>query len=135
MGGEFHIVKNTLGKLAFQEAGLNVPEGLFEGSTAVGFAFTDAPAIAKTMTEYTRTSEFLKIKGGFLGQRMMSPADVKSLADLPPLPIMRARLLGMLQTPSAQLARTIAEPARGIAAVFKAFADRAGAAAPAESAE
>ena len=133
-GGEFHIVKNTLGKLAFREAGLDVPEGLFEGSTAVGFAFTDAPAVAKMMTEFTRTSEFFKIKGGFLGQRMMSPEDVKSLADLPPLPVVRAALLGMLQAPSARLARTIAEPARGIAAVLKAYADRASAGAPAESA-
>lgn len=123
-GGEFHVIKNTLGKLAFQKAGLKIPENYFDGSTAVAFAFEDAPALAKTLTEYTRTSEFLKIKGGFLGERAMSPEDVKSLADLPPLPVMRARLLGVLQAPAARLARTIAEPARQIAAVFKAYADR-----------
>lgn len=124
VGGEFHVIKNTLGKRAFQDAGLKIPENYFDGSTAIAFAFDDAPALAKTFTDYTRTSEFLKIKGGFLGERAMSPADVKSLADLPPLPVMRARLLGALQAPAAQLARTIAEPARQIAAVFKAFADR-----------
>jgi large subunit ribosomal protein L10 len=46
-GGEFHVVKNTLGKLAFKEAGLPLPEDYFEGSTAIGFAFEDAPQLAK----------------------------------------------------------------------------------------
>ena len=123
-GGEFHIIKNTLGKLAFREAGLKLPDQYLEGSTAIGFAFEDAPGVAKMFSEYARTSEFLKIKGGMLGTEVMAPEQVKALADLPPLPIMRARLLGVLQAPAAQLARTIAEPARQIAAVFKAYADR-----------
>jgi large subunit ribosomal protein L10 len=123
-GGEFHIVKNTLGKLAFKEAGLDIPDQYLEGSTAIGFAYEDAPGVAKMFSEFARTSEFLKIKGGMLGTEVMSPEQVKALADLPPLPILRARLLGVLQAPAARLARTIAEPARSIAAVFKAYADR-----------
>jgi len=78
------------------------------------------------LTEYMRTSEFLKVKGGFLENRPMSADEVKALADLPPLPVMRARLLGVLQAPAAQLARTLAEPARQLAAVLKAYADREG---------
>ena len=123
-GGEFHVIKNTLGKLAFHEAGLEVPESYLEGTTAIGFAFEDAPAVAKMFSEYARTSEFLKIKGGFIGTQAMSPEQVKALADLPPLPVLRGRLLGMLQSPAAQLARTLAEPARRLAAVLKAYADR-----------
>jgi large subunit ribosomal protein L10 len=123
-GGEFHVIKNTLGKLVLSEAGLEFQENLLEGTTAIGFAFDDPPAVAKMFTEYTRTSEFLKIKGGFLGTKALSPEEVKALADLPPLPILRARLLGAIQAPAAQLARTLAEPARQIAAVIKAYADR-----------
>ena len=123
-GGEFHVVKNTLGQLAFKEAGLPLPEKLFEGSTAVGFAFEDAPAAAKMLTEYVRTSEFLKIKGGFLGTQVMSPAQIKSLADLPPLPVIRAQLLGTLLAPASRVARTLAEPGRQIAAIIKAYAER-----------
>ncbi len=48
-GGEFHIVKNTLGKVAFKSAGLQLPDELLRGSTAVVFAFRDAPALAKVM--------------------------------------------------------------------------------------
>jgi large subunit ribosomal protein L10 len=123
-GGEFHIVKNTLGKLAFKEAGIGAADDLFEGSTAVCFAFDDAPAMAKATSDFARTSEFLKVKGGFLGDRAITKADVTALADLPPLPVMRARLLGVLVAPASQLVRTLAEPARQVAAVVKAYAER-----------
>jgi large subunit ribosomal protein L10 len=124
VGGEFHIVKNTLGKIAFEKAGLSLPAGLFEGSTAVSFAFQSAPDLAKTMMEYARTSEALKVKGGYLSRNAMNAADVKSLAELPPLPVMRAQLLGTILAPAGKLVRTLAEPARQVAAVLKAYADQ-----------
>ncbi len=129
-GGEFHIVKNTLGRIAFKQAGLSVEEKAFEGSTAIGFAFQDAPAVAKMISDYSRTSEFLKIKGGYLGQQTMSAADVKNLAELPPLPVMRATLLGVLNAPASRLARTLAEPGRMIASVVRSFSEKEGAPAP-----
>jgi large subunit ribosomal protein L10 len=130
-GGEYHIVKNTLGKVAFQEAGFPLPENFFEGSTAIAFAFQDAPAMAKMLSDFARTSDFVKIKGGFLEKRAISSEEVKSLAELPPLPVMRAKLLGTILAPASQLARTLAEPARSLAAVLKAFADKDSAPEPA----
>jgi large subunit ribosomal protein L10 len=123
-GGEFHIVKNTLGQVALKAAGLPLSEGLFEGSSAVCFAFTDAPLMAKTLSEYARTSDFIKIKGGYLGHSALTAANVKALADLPPLPVMRAQLLGVLLAPASKLVRTLTEPGRQVAAVLKAYADR-----------
>lgn len=126
-GGEFHVVKNTLGKVAFEGVGVNVPHDFFEGSTAAGFAFQDAPALAKTIIDFAKTSDFLKIKGGFLDAKPVSAAQVQSLAELPPLPVMRARLLGVLMAPASQLARTLAEPGRMIAAVIKAQSEKSSA--------
>lgn len=123
-GGEFHIVKNTLGKVAFQEAGWETPAAMFEGSTAISFAFKDAPATAKTINEFIRTSEFIKVKGGYLDQHPISVAEVKALAELPPLPVIRAQLLGTLLAPASKLVRTLAEPARALAAVMKAYSDK-----------
>ena len=122
-GGEFHIVKNTLGNIVFQEAGID-SEKLLTGSTAVCFAFNDAPAMAKAMTDFARTSQAFKIKGGFLDKKPMTADGVKALADMPPLPVMRAQLLGVLLAPASKLVRTLAEPGRSIAAVVKAYADR-----------
>jgi large subunit ribosomal protein L10 len=123
-GGEFHIVKNTLSKVAFESAGLQPEEKFLEGSTAIAFAMKDAPGLAKTFTEYARTSDFLKIKGGYLEKHAISPEQVKALADLPPLPVIRAQLLGVLLAPASRLARTLAEPARQMAAALKAYAEK-----------
>lgn len=122
-GGEFHIIKNTLAKLAFEQAGLPVKEEQFEGSTAIVFAFSDAPATVKTVTEFAKGSDFLKIKGGFLEKRALTPDGLKTLAELPPLPVVRSQLLGTLLAPASKLARTLAEPGRMIAAVIQAHAE------------
>jgi large subunit ribosomal protein L10 len=131
VGGEFHILKNTLGNVAFKEAGLNVPQNLMEGSTAVIFAFGDAAETVKVVTEYAAKSEFVKIKGGLFDKRPISIEDVKALADLPPLPVMRAQLLGVLSAPASKLVRTLAEPGRGLAAALQAYVDKQSAAAEA----
>jgi len=124
LGGEFHIVKNTLGRLAFREAGMEIPQGFLEGSTAIGFAFQDATPLAKLIADAARASDRLKVKGGYLDKRPLSSAEVVALAEMPPLPVMRARLLGTLQAPASQLARLLAEPARQLAAVIKAHTER-----------
>jgi large subunit ribosomal protein L10 len=122
-GGEFHIIKNTLAKRAFDQAGYTIQQEQLEGSTAIVFAFTDAPATVKTVTDFAKTSEFLKIKGGFLEKQALTPEGVKALAELPPLPVIRGQLLGTLLAPASKLVRTLAEPGRMIAAVIKAHAE------------
>ena len=123
VGGEFHVVKNTLGKIAFEGAGYTLPAGFLDGSTGIAFAFKDAPGLAKVIMEFARTSDSLKVKGGYLGRNPMTAEQVKSLAELPPLPVVRAQLLGTMLAPASQLARVLAEPARQVAAVLKAYAD------------
>jgi large subunit ribosomal protein L10 len=128
-GGEFHIVKNTLARRAFADSGMQFPSDYLVKSTAVSFAFSDPALTAKALTEATKGNEFVKVKGGFMSGQALNAAQVKALADMPPLPVVRAQLLGVLQAPAGKLVRTIAEPARGLAAVFKAFSEKAAAAA------
>jgi len=124
-GGEFHVVKNTLVRRAFKDNGMSVPDDYLEKSTAVSFAFTDPASTAKALNDAMKGNDFVKIKGGFMAGQALNAAQVKVLADLPPLPVVRAQLLGVLQAPAGKLVRTLAEPARGLAAVIKAFADKA----------
>lgn len=123
-GGEIHVIKNTLGKMAFSEAGVAALDDMFEGSTAVGFAFGDAPDLAKAIIEFAQSSDYVKVKGGALGKQAITADEIKALAELPPLPVMRGQLLGTLMAPATQLARILAEPGRQIAAVIKAYADK-----------
>lgn len=128
-GGELHIIKNTLIRKVLSDKDMQVPQELLEKSTAMAFAFSDAAATAKALTEATKGMEAVKLKGGFLEKQVLSPSQVKALAELPPLPIVRSQLLGVLQAPAGKLVRTIAEPARSLASVFRAYADKAQAAA------
>lgn len=119
-GGEFHIVKNTLARRALAQHGMDLPSEYLVKSTAISFAFKDPAATAKALTEAAKGNEFVKVKGGLMGGKPLNPAQVKSLAEMPPLPVMRATLLGVLQAPAGKLVRTLAEPARGLAAVINA---------------
>ena len=127
-GGEFHVVKNTLVKRALKNEGMSMPDEVLLKSSAMSFAFTDPAATAKALADATKTMGFVKVKAGFMAGQLLDATQVKALAELPPLPVVRARLLGTLQAPAAQLVRTIAEPARSLAAVFRAYSEKAPAA-------
>ena len=127
-GGEFHVVKNRLAKLALKANDLDIPEGYLENSTAIGFAFDDVASTAKALADTAKEVEAFQFKGGYMGAEVLSSAQVTALAKLPPLPVLRAQLLGVLQAPASKLVRTLAEPARGLAAVIKARSEESAAA-------
>jgi large subunit ribosomal protein L10 len=128
-GGEFHVMKNTLARRAFANSGMEIPGDYLVKSTAVSFAFNDPASTAKALTDAVKGKDYIKVKGGFMSGKALNAAQVKALSDLPPLPVVRAQLLGVFQAPAGKLVRTIAEPARGLAAVVKAFTEKAPAAA------
>jgi len=126
--GEVHVVKNTLAALALKEAGLNIPPEKIAGSTLIAFGVSDVVGIAKAVVDSAKGSEFVKIKGGFLGSKLLSPDEVKTLAALPPLPVVRARLAGVLKAPGGKIAGVLSAPARNTVGVFKAFSQKQAAA-------
>lgn len=121
-GGQLHVVKNTLMGLALDNAGTS--HKTLEGTSLMAFAINDVPALAKVFLDLTKNSEVYKLKGGYMDGRQISNDEVKMLAELPPLPIMRAKLLGTIQAPAGKLVRTINEPARSLAFVFKAYSTK-----------
>jgi large subunit ribosomal protein L10 len=123
-GGEIHIGKNTLFGIVLEKIGMDQPQSLLEGSSIIGFAFSDAPVLAKVISEVTAKSEVFKVKGGYLGTQKISAAEIKALGELPPLPVMRAKLMGTLLAPASKLVRTLAEPARSLAGVVKAYSEK-----------
>ncbi len=130
-GGGLHATKNTLIAIALRDAGMAVPEDMLVGSTVVGFCFGDISAVAKAMLDFARDNgEKFTVKGGVMGKNVLRPEDVKALASLPPLSVLRGQLVGMLQTPASRLVGVLAAPGSQVARVFKAYADKA----PAEQA-
>lgn len=122
-GGEFHVVKNRLMALALAERGVTLPGPALEGSTIVGFAADDIPAVAKAMVEVARQSGALAVKGAVVDGAIYDGRQVERLADLPPLPVVRAQFLGLLQTPAGRIAGALAGSVRQIMNVMKAYAE------------
>jgi large subunit ribosomal protein L10 len=117
---EYHVTKNRLIKLALTEAELPVPEDLLKGPTATGFCFEEVPAMAKVLVDFSRESRNLVIKGGILGDRIISADEVTSLAELPPREILLAQVLGTIQGPAGGISRAIAGSIRSVLYVLKA---------------
>lgn len=122
VNGEIHVVKNRLFRLVLDEVGLDYGEGFWQENNMIGFAFSDAPTVAKVLSDMSKTQVF-DIRQGYMDQKLLTAEQVKALADLPTLPVMRGMLLGTIVASAAKLVRTLAEPARSMAAVVKAFSD------------
>ena len=122
--GEVHVVKNSLAAIALREAGLSATTEKITGSTLMAFGLVDVVGVAKAVVDTSKESEFLKIKGGLLNGKPLTTAEVKALAALPPLPVIRARLAGVLKAPATKVAATIAAPARNVVGVFKAYSQK-----------
>ena len=123
-GGEFHIVKNTLAKLALKNAGKEIENEHFLGDTAIGFAFEDGPGLAKAMVDFANESDFLDIKAGYLGENLVSSAEIVALSKVPPLPVLRAQLMSAILAPATKLSQILAEPGRQVAGVLKAYSEK-----------
>ena len=123
-GGESHVVKNTLIKIAMNNLGYGI-EKRMAGTTMAGFAFADPAATAKVLADAVKESDGkMDFKLGFLDKNELSADEVKALAKLPPLPVMRATLLGTILAPASQLVRTINEPGAQLARVIKAHSEQ-----------
>jgi len=100
MGTEYHVVKNTLAKFAAEKAGKEQLSQLLTGPTALAFNQEDIIQLAKTLADYIRTSKStLSIKGALMDDRVLGATEVSRLAVLPPIEVLRARLVGLLLGP------------------------------------
>lgn len=118
---EYQVVKNTLFRLAAKGLDKSNVIGDISGPTAVVFGFGDISAPARILTEYIRdTKSSMTIKGGFLGDRMLTAAEVSTLATLPSREVLLAKVFGQMKAPMAGLLGTLTAPMRGFAGVLQA---------------
>ena len=104
-GAEYHVVKNTLFKIAYEgDAAVNP---LLEGPTAVAFALQDPVAPAKTITDFIRESRKGVVKGGVVSNQLYSPEQVDQLAKLPTRDVLLGQVVGAIQSPLYGLVGTL----------------------------
>lgn len=120
-GGTVKVAKNRLAKIALQGTKSEPIADLFKGQTVIAYA-DDPVAAPKIAIEFAKTNDKLVILGGAMGATSLDAAGVKTLAEMPSLDELRAKLLGMIQTPASRIAQVVNAPAAQLARVFGAYA-------------
>ena len=130
--GGFSIVKNTLIRRALTEAGLPVPDEMLIGPVGIGLCGSNISEVAKAITNFAKENEAMTIKGGLMGDQLIDEAAIKNLANLPSLEILRAQLLGLINTPASQLVGALSGGVRQVVNVIHAYSET-GSEAPADA--
>ena len=123
-GAELHVVKNSIFRIAAKEAGLADLTGTLAGQLAVVTGRQDVSGAAKILKTFSAEFEKPKLKFGYLKDQRLEAKDLIALADLPSLDVLRAKLLGLLNTPATNLVRMINTPASQLARVIKAKSEK-----------
>jgi large subunit ribosomal protein L10 len=130
---EYKVFKNRLARRAAEEAGLTDLLPLLEGPVAIAFVHGDAVPAAKALRDFGRTNPELVVKGGLLGPRLLTAADLADLADIPPREELLAMLAGGFQAPLTKAAGLFQAFTRNLAYGVKALIDQRAASEPAAS--
>lgn len=98
-GVNYSVVKNTLLRIAAEEAGIEGLEPVLEHNTAIAVAPEDPVAVAKIICEFAKENKALKVKIGVLDGKVISAEEIKALAALPPKEVLIAKMLGSMNAP------------------------------------
>ena len=122
-GSTFKVAKNRLAALALDGTPFDGIKPMLKGPTALAWS-QDPVAVAKTAVDFAKTNDKFVVIGGALGTQTLDANGIRALAELPSLETLRARLVGMLQTPATRVAGVLQAPAGQLARVFGAYAKK-----------
>jgi large subunit ribosomal protein L10 len=118
-GAQFKVTKNRLTKIAAKDSGLEGIIDLLKGPTIIATS-KDPVSVAKGLVDFAKTNEKLVIIGGAFGAQKLDIKAVETLAKLPSLNELRAKIVGILQTPATRIACVLQAPGGQVARVISA---------------
>jgi len=126
---EMKVVRNTLAlrALADHPKTHSALQNDFVGTNAIVFAFGEAPAAAKALSDFSKDVEALQLKVAALDGSRIDAKGIKALASLPSKDVLRSMFLGVLQAPASKFVRTLNAVPSGFVRVLAAQKDKAGA--------
>lgn len=122
-GAEYHVVKNTLFRLAYAERGED-PSAMLEGPTAIAFALEDPVAPAKVVLDFMREKRKGTVKGGVVDGRIFDLPGVTKLSELPPKDQLIGQVVGSIQGPLAGLVFSLQGVLGNLARTLQAIHDQ-----------
>jgi len=117
---EYKVIKNRLARIAVKGGTLDALGAHLKGPTGLAFTAQDPVAVAKTLQAFVRTNPQLQIKLGLVEGKVLQPAELKALADLPSKEQLRSQIVGAVQGPMSQLVSLLQAPLREIVYVLEA---------------
>lgn len=125
LGARFQVAKNSFAKRAASSA--EYPEGLADylaGQTALVTGDGDVCAAAKAVKTFHKETGRPRLRCAVLDGELLDENKVVELADLPPMEILQAQLLGVLNMPAQQLVTVLNEPGASLARVLQAKSEQ-----------
>lgn len=124
-GVEYAVIKNTLAGFAAKQVGFEELAPIFNGPTALAVSQDDPVAAAKIICQYAdKKDSTIKIKAGFVDGKVISPEEVKALAELPSKEALVAQVLGTMIAPLTGFVTVLNANIRGLAVALQAIADK-----------
>jgi len=126
-GGKYVVAKNTLLRIALEQAGWSVPTAALEGPTAVAIAVDNFPGLAKAVLDYVKEGDNatkMQVKGGVMGgNEILNAAGVETASTLPTLPELQAQIIGLIIAPAQSIVNILNSAESGVVNVLQAWMD------------
>lgn len=124
VGVKYHVVKNTLARLAVAGTPFEGITEWLKGTTAIAITQEDAPNMAKAALDFAKVNDKLQMRGAFVEGQQFAGAAVKQLSELPTKAEARAQLLGMINAPFAKLLSQMNAPGQQLVGVLQAKVEK-----------
>jgi large subunit ribosomal protein L10 len=119
-GANLKVLKNTLLRLVISGTKFDEMKQFLVGPTALAYSL-DPVVAAKVVSNFSGDNpEKLQIVGGWLNGQILAAADIQTLAKMPSVNELRAKIIGLLSAPATKIVRTIKEPMARVARVIAA---------------
>jgi len=119
-GCEYRVVKNSILRRACEGTGVASIAAHFKGPTAIALAYGDPVALAKALVDFGKTNEVFQVRAAVLEGKALAKGELATLATLPGLNELRAKLVGLIQGPAQKLVMVLSAPAAQLARLAEA---------------
>jgi large subunit ribosomal protein L10 len=123
-GAEFHVIKNSILQQAVKSLDLPEVDEVLEGPIAMVTGGDNPSGVAKLLQKYHKDKDKVEVKGGTLGDRLLTVDEIDALSKLPNLDSLRAQLIGLLNTPATQFVGILNAVPQSVVTVLKAYNDK-----------
>ena len=103
VGAEFTVIKNSLLKIASKGTKAEALQDKFDGPNAIMSIYKDPISAARVVASIAKEVPNLKLKAGYLGERLITADEILKLATLPSREVLLGKLVGVLKGQPARL--------------------------------